>query len=528
MNLIQKLMERLRTLVGVKGWDYCVLWILSDDQRYIEWMDCCCGGTDTSEMNGGDQIQFQVSPCRDVMFQHQRTKSCELLAHLPSSMPLDSGIHAQTLLSNQPRWFNFSNAPDLSVNEGTVGTRALIPVPGGLIELFVAKQVSEDQNIIDYVTSQCSILMEQEAIINSNNMDANFSVNDHENEDKDNQMMINNNKSNEFQQPPISPAVAALESLNLSHDISASSMNFLHQFNYSEEHLAKNHDHDHIFFEGNKEKQENDCLDSIKQENGKSDYISDCSDQIDDENDGNGNNRRRNNGKVHGAKNLVAERNRRKRLNGRLYDLRALVPKITSLNKAAILGDAIDFVNELKQTFKELEAELQENSDGEDCENGNMNKIPQDIILNQDHGGNGFHVGSSEVASYSKLNHKTEATTHHHDHNKGQQMEVQVEVAQINGNEFYVNVFSEHKAGGFVRLMEALDSLGLEVKNVNVTSCLGLVSNIFKVEKKDNEMVQADYVREFLLELTRDPPKGWHEMGKPPSDPKSTFTMDHI
>ncbi|WCJ17621.1 basic helix-loop-helix (bHLH) DNA-binding superfamily protein [Euphorbia peplus] len=91
MNLIQKLMERLRNLVGSKGWDYSVLWILSEDQRYIEWMDCCCGGTDhTSEINGGDQIQFPVSAtCRDVMFQHQTTKSCELLAHLPSSMPLD-------------------------------------------------------------------------------------------------------------------------------------------------------------------------------------------------------------------------------------------------------------------------------------------------------------------------------------------------------------------------------------------------------------------------------------------------------
>lgn len=57
-----------------------------------------------------------------------------------------------------------------------------------------------------------------------------------------------------------------------------------------------------------------------------------------------------------------------------------------------------------------------------------------------------------------------------------------MEVAQLDGNEFFVKVFREHKAGGFVRTLEALNSLGLEVTNVNATRHTCLVSSIFKVE----------------------------------------------
>lgn len=61
--------------------------------RCIEWMDCCCAGTENNQ-NGGEELLLpfsQVIPCRDTICPHPRASSCELLAQLPCSVPLNSG-----------------------------------------------------------------------------------------------------------------------------------------------------------------------------------------------------------------------------------------------------------------------------------------------------------------------------------------------------------------------------------------------------------------------------------------------------
>ncbi|KAF7810768.1 transcription factor ABORTED MICROSPORES [Senna tora] len=507
MNIItQNLSERLRPLVGLNGWDYCVHWKLSEDQRFLEWMGCCCGGTEGSQ-NGGEELLFPVSSaasCRDTMYPHPTTKCCALLSQLLTSIPLDSGIHAETLLSNQPNWVNYSNSLDSNTLEETLGTQVLIPVPGGLVELFVTKQVPEDHQVIDFITAQCNMDMSFGIDVNSNShMLSNM-----------NPLLGDENDGNTI----------ASETSSLPPHECNSPLNLMQQFNYNPPQKRRKSD---AFFEDShgsflldktqqfgealeKKEQQGDEKDLIKHVVGRSDSMSDCSDQNEEEDDGK---YRRRNGKGNQSKNLLAERRRRKKLNDSLYNLRSLVPIISKLDRASILGDAIEFVKDLQKQVKELQDELEEHSDmgvqvqqqQDDVVGVEVGPKAESINMTQ----NGFHVGTSGNGYI--LKQKQELDTPNE--KQTQQMEPQVEVAVIDGNELFVKVFSEHRPGGFVKLMEAFNTLRMEVIHATVTSHKGLVSNVFKVEKRENEMVEAEDVRESLLELMRNPCRGWnHEM----------------
>ncbi|KAA8522719.1 hypothetical protein F0562_009119 [Nyssa sinensis] len=64
------------------------------------------------------------------------------------------------------------------------------------------------------------------------------------------------------------------------------------------------------------------------------------------------------------SKNIVSERNRRKKLNERLFALRAVVPNISKMDKASIIKDAIDYIQELHDQERTIQAEISELESG--------------------------------------------------------------------------------------------------------------------------------------------------------------------
>ncbi|CAJ1970549.1 unnamed protein product [Sphenostylis stenocarpa] len=75
------------------------------------------------------------------------------------------------------------------------------------------------------------------------------------------------------------------------------------------------------------------------------------------------------------SKNLMAERRRRKRLNDRLSMLRSIVPKISKMDRTAILGDTIDYMKELLEKINNLKQEIEVDS--------NMASIFKDVNPNE-------------------------------------------------------------------------------------------------------------------------------------------------
>nr|KJB69370.1 hypothetical protein B456_011G019900 [Gossypium raimondii] len=176
-----------------------------------------------------------------------------------------------------------------------------------------------------------------------------------------------------------------------------------------------------------------------------------------------------NNSKEFKSKNLQAERRRRQKLSDRLLTLRSLVPIITNMNKATIIDDAITYIQELQKTSQVLSEQLLEME------------------------------GSSEE---SVMPMKLEIAVAQHDMKKCGIKE-EVKVSNIDGNKFLIKIIVEKKRGCFTQLIEAMNYLGFELSETNVTTFSGAMLFSSCVHGKYGDTLMVEHIEELLSEMMR-------------------------
>ncbi|KAJ9162780.1 hypothetical protein P3X46_022527 [Hevea brasiliensis] len=178
------------------------------------------------------------------------------------------------------------------------------------------------------------------------------------------------------------------------------------------------------------------------------------------------------------SKNIVSERNRRKKLNDRLFALRAVVPNISKMDKASIIKDAIDYIQELHEQERRIQAEIME------LESGKLKKSP------------GYEY---EQELPVLLRSKKKKIDQFYDSGGSRTCpieDLEMSVEYIGEKTLLVSLTCSKRTDTMVKLCEAFESLKLKIITANITSVSGrLLKTVFieaNEEEKDHLKIQIE------------------------------------
>ncbi|CAK9169399.1 unnamed protein product [Ilex paraguariensis] len=169
------------------------------------------------------------------------------------------------------------------------------------------------------------------------------------------------------------------------------------------------------------------------------------------------------------SKNIVSERNRRKKLNDRLYALRAVVPNITKMDKASIIKDAIEHIQQLHEQERRIQSEISELESG---------KLKSNIVFDFD----------QETPFNSKSKKKKIEQSYDSGGSQSSPIDVlELRVSYMGERTVVVSLTCSKRTDTMVKLCEIFESLKLKIINANITAFSGRVLKTVFVEADEEE-----------------------------------------
>ncbi|KAA8535822.1 hypothetical protein F0562_030858 [Nyssa sinensis] len=188
------------------------------------------------------------------------------------------------------------------------------------------------------------------------------------------------------------------------------------------------------------------------------------------------------------SKNIVSERNRRKKLNERLFALRAVVPNISKMDKASIVKDAIDYIQELHEQERRIQAEISELESGKSKKNSVFDfdqELPPSLLRSKKKRiEQGYDSGGSRISPIEVL---------------------ELRVSYVREKTVVVSLTCSKRTDTMVKICEVFESLKLKVITANITAFSGRLLKTVFVEADEEEKDHLETKIQTAIAALNDP-----------------------